>query len=322
MQKIVGFVAVVLLILLVIGGTGIVKAQLPEAEFIEETGHWIKNEFLEFYRTAPEPERLFGYPITDEFTDPNTSTEILKTQYFQKARFDYISQSGTPMVKLFPLGETFYTEGKNSLVPLTINSTSCQYFDQSGHTVCYAFLDFYKAHQGGTYLGLPISELEYEDGRYVQYFKNFRLEWWPERPAGQRVVVADLGRIYFDMRVGNPEILQPERGQIPLRKPLSLQMNVFAEHALLPQNSQQAIYLIVRDQYLNAIEDANISIKVFLQEDSPGISYRASSTNMDGISQFALPIGNLPVGQMVRVLAEAEYQGLTTTAETWFRVWW
>ena len=322
MQKIVGFVAIVLLILLFVQGSGIVKAQLPEAEFFEETGHWVKNEFLAFYRAAPEPERLFGYPITDEFTDPNTSSEILKMQYFQKARFDYIIQSGAPAVKLFPLGSTFYTQGKNPLVPLAINTTSCQYFEQSGHTVCYAFLDFYKANHGGTFLGVPISDLEYENGRYVQYFENCRLEWWPERPAGQRVVVADLGRVYFDMRVGNDEYLRVTSGQIPLRKPLSLQMNVFAEHALLPPNSQQTIYLIVRDQYLNALEDANISIKVFQSEDSPGISYRVSSTNTDGISQFNLPVGNLPVGQMVRVLAEAEYQGLTTTAETWFRMWW
>ncbi len=322
MQKIVGFVLGILVILLLIGGTGIVKAQLPDAVFIEETGHWIKNEFLEFYRSAPEPERLFGYPITDEFTDPNTTSEVLKIQYFQKARFESASQSGTPAIRLYPLGKTFYTEGKNPLVPLSINSTSCQYFEKSGHTVCYAFLDFYKAHQGSTFLGFPISELEYENGRYVQYFENCRLEWWPERPAGQRVVVADLGRIYFDIRVGNPEILLPERGQIPLRKPISLQMNAFAEHALLPQNSQQTIYLIVRDQYLNAIEDASISLKVFFEEDSPGISYRAASTNADGISQLTLPVGNLPVGQMIRVAAEAEYQGLTTTAETWFRVWW
>ncbi len=321
MQKIVELTTGIFLILLMIGEAGVVNAQLPDAEFIPETGHWIKNEFLEFFQAAPEPERLFGYPITEEFTDQNASPDILKTQYFQKARFDYVNRSGLPEVQLFPLGSIFYTDGMNPLMPLTLNSTFSQYFEQSGHTVRYAFLNFFQEHQGNTFLGLPLSEIEYENGRYVQYFENCRLEWFPELPAGQRVVVADLGRTYFDLRVGNPDILLPNLEQAPLIKPLSLQMDIFSEQALIPPNNPQNIYLIVRDQYLRAIEDANISLQVITEKDNSSISYRASSTNSDGISYFTLPIGNLPLGHIIRVIATAEYQGLTTTAETQFQIW-
>ena len=58
---------------------------------------------------------------------------------------------------------------------------TCGTFD-NGFSVCYAFLQFYDANNGSLFFGNPISFVEVIDGRYVQYFDNVRMEWWPDRP--------------------------------------------------------------------------------------------------------------------------------------------
>ena len=43
----------------------------------------------------------------------------------------------------------------------------------------------------------------------VQYFEKARMEWQPWSENGRRVVIADLGRIYFDKMGEDPGLLQP-----------------------------------------------------------------------------------------------------------------
>ena len=47
---------------------------------------------------------------------------------------------------------------------------------------------------GEAYFGEPISPMEVmPNGRLVQYFERARMEWWPEKPTGMRVVLTDVG---------------------------------------------------------------------------------------------------------------------------------
>ena len=190
---------------LVVGVSRATRAQSSDSVYISETGHWIWGEFLRTYNSVSDPLLFFGYPITDDFTDPVTSQRV---QYFQRARFDLVDTQTGPQVKIAPLGQLLHESGA-PLADIPRDGPTCRSFD-SGYSVCYAFLQFYDAYDGMNRFGNPISDVEVIDGRYIQYFDNTRMEWWPDRPAGQRVVLTDLGRIYFDKVVANPELLKIE----------------------------------------------------------------------------------------------------------------
>jgi LPXTG-site transpeptidase (sortase) family protein len=51
------------------------------------------------------------------------------------------------------------------------------YFPETGHTLGYAFREFYDRQGGLPIFGLPLSEVFVQDGRPVQYFERARLEW-------------------------------------------------------------------------------------------------------------------------------------------------
>lgn len=51
------------------------------------------------------------------------------------------------------------------------------YFRETGHTLGYAFREFYDRQGGLPIFGYPITEVFVEEGRPVQYFERARLEW-------------------------------------------------------------------------------------------------------------------------------------------------
>lgn len=51
------------------------------------------------------------------------------------------------------------------------------YFAETGHTLGYAFREFYDRQGGLPIFGLPLTEVFIQDGRPVQYFERARLEW-------------------------------------------------------------------------------------------------------------------------------------------------
>lgn len=51
------------------------------------------------------------------------------------------------------------------------------YFRETGHTLGYAFREFYDRQGGLPIFGLPLTEVFIQDGRPVQYFERARLEW-------------------------------------------------------------------------------------------------------------------------------------------------
>ena len=74
-----------------------------------------------------------------------------------------------------------------------------RYYPETGHTVAFAFLEFYEDHGGPALFGYPITEWIIEtNGRIVQYFERVKLEWYPENPPGQRVQPGMLGVIYVE----------------------------------------------------------------------------------------------------------------------------
>jgi hypothetical protein len=91
--------------------------------FMPATGHRVCAGFRDFWQghgvnlgdsgtSFRESLALFGYPISEEFTDPATG---LTVQYFQRARFEYHPEfAGTPnVVELSLLGQAALDQAQN-----------------------------------------------------------------------------------------------------------------------------------------------------------------------------------------------------------------
>jgi hypothetical protein len=298
------------------GLSKVVTAQSSDSVYVSETGHWIWGDFLRTYNSVKDPLLFFGYPITDDFTDPVTNVRV---QYFQRARFDLVDTSQGPQIQIAPLGQYLHEAGAQ-VADIPKDGPTCRSF-KSGFSVCYAFLQFYDAYDGNLRFGSPISDVEVIDGRYVQYFDAARMEWWPDRPAGQRVVLTDIGRIYFDKVVANPELLKsspPANIAGRLMKPI---VRVFTLKSLIGVGEQQTVYIIAQDQYLRPIENAQVGVTLYFPDGSKEF-YRSSETNEFGISQLSFSTGFLPVRSVVHIEAEISARGEFATGETWFRLWW
>jgi hypothetical protein len=293
-------------------------AQTPnESGFFPETGHWVSGTFFQFYKGVDDPLLVFGNPITEQFTDP---TNGMMTQYFQRARLDQVNRSDGAAIEIAPLGSLLYEEGA-AVATTPSNSPTCHFFPATGKKVCYAFEQFYQKHKGQIYFGNPVSEMMEVNGQIVQYFERARMEWHAERPFGERVVLSDLGRIYFDARIGSFAILAAVPGEKNLSIPLNLHANVFPSTPVAAANSQQTLFVVVQDQYFNPISDAAVSVSF----DLPGgrqDHYRPAPTNNRGFTKLEFNLGPLPINEVIAVNVEVLFQGQNAQAASWFRTWW
>ncbi len=169
-----------------------------ESRYFPETGHSVGHAFLSYWNTFGGLP-VFGYPMTDEYTDSQTG---FVTQYFQRARFEW--HPGTwPShfdVQLGLLGwDLAQQQGLTDTEPFQrINASSdasCTYFPETGHRLCFGFRDYWNANGGLAIFGFPISE-EFTDpstGLTVQYFERQRFEYHPENPPAWQVEGGLLG---------------------------------------------------------------------------------------------------------------------------------
>ena len=301
---------------LVFGVISSVSADTTDSVYVTETGHWIWGEFLQKYNSVSDPLLFYGYPITDDFTDPVTNQRV---QYFQRARFDMVDTAEGPVVQIAPLGMLLHEQGAQ-LADIPNEGPTCRSFD-SGYSVCYAFLQFYDNNNGIEHFGKPVSNLEVIDGRYLQYFEYARMEWWPERPSGQRVVLSDLGRIYFDRVVADPELLKSSPPANMAGNLLKPQARVFVRSALIGKSEQQQVFVVAQDQYLRPLENSQVGVTLKYPDGSQEF-YRLPETNEFGISQFTFTVPELEVRSVINIEAEITLRGETATGKTWFRIWW
>jgi hypothetical protein len=291
--------------------------QNQDSRYFPETGHWVTGEFLTFYQKASDALLVYGYPITDAFQDPLTG---LTVQYFQKARFElHIEAREGERVQLTDLGSLLYEAGEP--VSLAMDSAACRTFAKQGHAVCYAFLSFFDANGGAAQFGYPIAEIEKQDNLYVQYFERARLEWHPEQPTGQRVTITDLGRMYFDQLVDDRSLLEPKPSNNIPQSAIQLQARVFAAKAVVSPNAKQTLYVIVQDQYLRPVSQANVAVTIHFPIGGEE-RYRLPLTNKDGITQFEFNAGAQPYDSITQVQVEVTQGGVQAKTGTWYRVWW
>jgi hypothetical protein len=303
------FVAIAILL----ASWGSVQAQSADTQYFPETGHNIRGDFLRFYKSVKKPTLVFGYPITEQIT----SKDGKSVQYFQRARFELRAELAEGQrVQLASLGQYSYEPGRQLNID---NSSGCRLFT-TGFRVCFAFLDFYQGNGGAIQFGNPISPFEFHDQLIVQYFELARFEWRADRPEGQRVVITDLGRTYFDQLGEDPAHLKPvEPLDATINPVLSIKVRAFVMKPIMLSSGRQTIYVIVQSQTLQGISDATGRATVHWSDGR--IEEYFFTTNSSGVGNISFNFNKQKEGELVPIDVAVTYQGLIGTTKTSFRIW-
>ncbi|MDX9992290.1 MAG: hypothetical protein RBS68_09605 [Anaerolineales bacterium] len=315
MKLVVRFFLVIFTIGLLLEPVGAVMAQegIESSEYFSQTGHNVSGDFLRFYRGNSNAEQVYGYPISEAFTDARSGRQI---QYFTRARFEFYPENPDgSRVRLSPLGEYLYQPARQLDIFTPIG---CRAFS-NGKAVCYDFLEFYENNGGEAVFGYPISGFEDLNGRIVQHFQNARFEWYPENAAGSKVILADLGRAYFSYIGEDPGLLSPRAADADLIDVLSIQARAFAWKAVTQPTDVQTVYVVVQDQTLSPVTDAIAVVTIYFPSGSPRSVNLA--TNEYGVVLIPFELVDQPPGSLVVVYVQVYYQGKTSSAVTSFRIW-
>lgn len=312
--------SLMLLLLLALAGWSSAGAQSSDQQYFPQYGHWVRGEFLTLYRSAGDPARIFGEPITGVF--PDRLRPGIQVQYFERARMDYDPTKPVGQrVSLANLGEYIYDDTQSGQpADFSTSTNMCRVFS-NGKSVCFAFLQFYNAYNGEKYFGMPLTGTEYLDGRLVQYFQRARMEWRSEMPTGQKVVLTELGVIDFDHRVADPSLRKAEASDnVMLIEP---KVYAFIAHPLMANGQQQQIYVLVRDQYDNPLPGTQVMITLVYPDGHTERRRPAAFTNADGVTQDAFNVAHVSPNQVIQINVEADISSdLKGSATTWFRIWW
>ena len=310
-----------LLVVMVLMGVWIPTfAQQRTERFFPETGHWVSGEFLTIYNSVPDPLLVFGFPITDEFSD---STFGRKMQYFQRARLelDVTARSGHKVI-ISDLGVLVYERSNVQPAGLPTNTPACRPITtpRGIFNVCYAFLAFYDSHGGYNQFGYPISEYSIEGDQYVQYFERARFEFHPELPASAWVRLTDIGRVQFDQSLQDSNLLKPSQRNNGMTAVLQMKPRAFPARAVVNSNGSQTLFVVVQNQNNEPIPQALVIAAIHTSTGLQRVVLPA--TNDQGISQYSFNAGELEPNQVVNVEVEVIYNDLHATTTTWFRGWW
>jgi hypothetical protein len=294
-------------------------AQQGDARYFPETGHTVRGDFLAFFDERGGLE-IFGFPITDEFVDPRTG---LVVQYFQQARFERHPKNKPPyQVQLGLLGSQLLAERQPPLRVGRANASAtpnCRFFPETGHNLCYSFLEFYDANGGLDLYGYPVTEIIQENGRFVQYFQRARMEWHPERPSGQKVQLGRLGRVYYDL-LGLDLGQTSDANSATLVQITSLTLHASVETPITGQGSRQTVFVYVVDQGDRPVTGAQVTVIAHLPEGD--LAFQLAATDGTGTTSVTFDIGQATPGTMILLDVTAVAGAVAGETRTSFLPWW
>ncbi len=165
-----------------------------------QTQHTLRTGFREYWNSQGGLAR-FGYPLTEEFMEQSTDGKTYTVQYFERAKFEWHPENRPPYNILLGLLGNVVTAGRGGELPFqpTTAKTGQIYFPQSQHNVPQTIYHYWATRGGLAVYGYPISEAFIErspsNGKFyqVQYFERNRLEYHPELPAANNVLLGLLG---------------------------------------------------------------------------------------------------------------------------------
>ena len=308
---------VVLVLCLLVGlNSGISFAQSDESRFFPETGHWVSGDFLAKYESVPNPELVFGMPLTGQFRAADIDYDM---QYFEKVRFElHLDNTPDLRVVISPLGDYLHDiDSPGTGQTVAVNEATCKRIPADGLPVCNSFLTFFNTNGGIALFGYPISETEWRDGMYVQYFERAIFEWHPEVPPGQRVILGNAGERYF-YHVEPPSLRSVAEDYTA--NVIELQAHAFVDQAVMSPTGRQVVYVVVQDQNLQPVAGISGSVTFRLADDRE-LPYVMPVTNAYGISIVEAELRDQPFG-LTEIEVTVTGIGLEAITRAFFQVWW
>lgn len=248
----------------------------PQDVYFPQTGHYLAFGFLQYWHDHGAVS-TFGYPTSEEFTDPATN---LTVQYFQRAVFEWHPEAAqASRVQLERIGSSLTSSRASELPFRSVNAASdahTTYFPQTGHRLSNAFRDFWKTNGGLTVFGYPISEEFTEKGLTVQYFERARFEWVPAKDGASGVV--QLGLLGSEMaskdnvdqspvpRSLHTAVYDPNLWYVPLPPDAD---DVRSPQSGAPTDQAKWIEIDLSDQYLRAWEYSNVVYGAYVSTGVP-----------------------------------------------------
>jgi beta-lactamase class A len=167
------------------------------AQYFPETRQTVGHDFLKFWHEYGGVD-AFGYPI-----GPEHMRDGVLVQMFERARFEWHPegvQAGLPepSVTLGLVGSERAAQMGLSW-PRSPQVEGGRYFTETGQLLSEDFYEFWLNNGGERRFGYPISPAQEmvnpTDGKtyLTQWFQRARMEWNPEMPAGQRMLLGALG---------------------------------------------------------------------------------------------------------------------------------
>lgn len=287
------------------------------SQYFPDTGHTVSGEFWKFYQSNDRMAFLAGSPITEQFVDPQTSRTV---QYFQRARFEYYPENlEGERVKLTSLGALVLEHFPPSDAPNIFTPFGCRAYPENRVFLCYDFLQYYDRNGGEDVFGKPLTSIVSHNDRLVQYFERARFEWYPDYGEGQKVVLAQLGRVYFDMLSSDASLLLPVRQENAPSDVRDIHVRAYTYKSLTYSNDTQIVFVSVQDQTFSPVSGAELVLTLRWPDGSEERFFRRS--NGSGIVVYPFDVHGQKRGQMVMVNAHAEYAGLVGDTVASFRIW-
>jgi hypothetical protein len=288
----------------------------PARRDFAETQFWVSGEFLEYFDAHGGLE-VFGYPISAPYNERG-----ILVQYFQNARMEWHAANEDPYkVQLGLLGDELGL--RQPSVDQPPRSAGRVFFTETGHSVTYMFLRYFRSHGGVDLFGYPISEMLVENQQVVQYFQRLKLIWDPQTG---RIIVGNLGDVYVNAhRSTLPfNVLNSLSYLYDDQRELELRMAIGLTNSVARSEFGQEVTVAVVD----ARDDGprpNAQIKLVVSTEQGGILAdltRIVGTDDRGRAKLSIPLDGIEPGTWVVLQVEATDGLATATAEQLFLVWW
>jgi hypothetical protein len=161
----------------------------------------VPEPFASYWRNNGDLKR-FGYPLTEPFNETSVvDGNTYLTQYFERARFEWHPEfAGTEyevLLGLLGVERTLHRVTERPFQPVLPfpDTDEVIYVPETGHTMSYRFLQYWRDNGGLPIFGYPISEkfeeISQTDGEIhlVQYFERNRFEYHPQFPEPEKQIL-------------------------------------------------------------------------------------------------------------------------------------
>ncbi len=234
--------------------------------------------FLERYQAAG----FLGAPLTEAYTAADGRLE----QVYENGVI-FADPGALGEARLRPLGLQ-HNPGSPPAAPIE----GALFFPETEHNVQFGFAEFFQAHGGKDFFGLPLSEqsLDVDRNVLVQDFENIRLEWHFDAPTGQKLQLAPLGR----------EVLPGPATPTATPTPVSggpITLEAWVESPVLGLGSLQTVHILALGAGQAPVEGAEALLSV--KQPGSGFTVSMETTDSTGRSQLTFRPDEAKAGDQV-----------------------